>query len=359
LLNKSAKIKSITAGKKLLPYTFDVAAPAPNRFVRAGRLLTVDLSSVKASKFTIRFQYDCVFDEIQSSANSFDENWIELSGYSAWFPYNDQERSFTQTVNVAINEGFKVSGSGIVTRSNSRWQLVQNQKSNDIVLLASKNLQTQFLQQDDLTIRLDYIDFENEKAIALATAAKEFLGYYEKWFGASAGKYLTFAINPTKNVTSYSRIGFISFQVKGMTDEELNLQIGHELGHLWWRNATTATWEDWLNESFAEYSAILAMREKYGTYYAAQRIEKYRQDVKDVPPIYELSRDGKYSGLALYRKGPVILFDFGKTVGEKVFLNVLKETAAQKIKDTAAFLKLVETRISVQAREELEKLLRS
>lgn len=359
LLNKNAQIRSIAVGKKSLPYTFDVAAPAPNRFVRAGRLLTVDVSSVKASKFIIRFQYDCVFDEILSSANSFDENWIELGGYSAWFPYNDEERSFTHKVNVAINKEFNVSGSGIVTRSKNGWQIVQNQKSNDIVLLASKNLQTQFLQQNDLTIRLDYIDFENEKAVALATTAKEFLGYYEKWFGASAGKYLTFAINPTKNVTSYSRIGFISFQVKGMTDEELNLQIGHELGHLWWRNATTATWEDWLNESFAEYAAILAMREKYGADYAAQRIEKYRQDTKDVPPVYGLSRDSQYSGLALYRKGPVILFDFGKSVGEKVFLNLLKVTSEKKIKDTATFLKLVETRISVQAREELEKLLRS
>ena len=359
LLYKNAKIKTIAVGQKSLPYTFDAAAPAPNRFVRAGRLLTVDVSSVKANKFTIRFQYDCIFDEIPSSANSFDEKWIELGGYSAWFPYNAEERSFTHTVNVAIDKEFKVSGSGIVTRNKSGWQIVQNQKSSDIVLLASKNLQTQILQQNDATIRLDYIDFENEKAVALATTAKQFLGYYEKLFGASGGKYLTFAINPTKNVTSYSRIGFISFQVKGMTDEELSLQIGHELGHLWWRNAGSATWEDWLNESFAEYSAVLAMREKYGADYVARRIEKYRQEIKDVPPVYELNRDDKFAGLALYRKGPVILSDFSKSVGEQVFLDLLKETSAQKISNTATFLKLVEAKISVQAREELEKLLRS
>jgi len=37
----------------------------------------------------------------------------------------------------------------------------------------------------------------------------------------------------------------------------------------WWANAPVNSWEDWLNESFAEYSALMAVRELFG----AERFE--------------------------------------------------------------------------------------
>jgi len=37
-----------------------------------------------------------------------------------------------------------------------------------------------------------------------------------------------------------------------------------EFSHLWWSNAPTDTWEDWLNEGFAEYGAPRAVRQRIG-----------------------------------------------------------------------------------------------
>ncbi|MDT8401169.1 MAG: hypothetical protein RQ743_05700 [Bacteroidales bacterium] len=41
----------------------------------------------------------------------------------------------------------------------------------------------------------------------------------------------------------------------------------HEISRLWWLRADANTWEDWLNEGFAEYTALVVLRELYGKEY--------------------------------------------------------------------------------------------
>ncbi|MBC8139866.1 MAG: hypothetical protein H7Y38_00335 [Armatimonadetes bacterium] len=358
LLNKKATIKSITLNEAPARFMFDIVADAPNRFIRAGRTLTVLRNNAKSGKLVLRLEYDCVFDEITSDANAFSREWIELGGYSAWFPFSDDYGRFSYTVDVTIDRGMSVSGSGVVTKTgDTTWRLKQSARSKDIVLIASDRLQTRILPQGSGTLRLDFVNLADAKAQELARIAEGIGNNYQKWFGRATGTYTTFALNPNKDLTSYARTGFVSFQIKGMDTAELVHNIGHELAHFWWNHAPTGTWEDWLNESFAEYSAALAARELFGERSLEKTIEQYRKEAEGSPPLRNADRNGKAAFVLLYRKGVIVLHELRRKIGAEKFVSLLAETTKRKTSNTEDFLRLTEKYSSRQTRESLEAAL--
>ena len=52
--------------------------------------------------------------------------------------------------------------------------------------------------------------------------------------------------------------------------------IAYELAHLWWCKSNPNSWEDLLNESFAEYSVRMELRKVFGEVKYAAKIDKWR-----------------------------------------------------------------------------------
>jgi hypothetical protein len=46
--------------------------------------------------------------------------------------------------------------------------------------------------------------------------------------------------------------------------DRLLFTLTHEVAHFWWSGAPSVTWENWLNEAFAEYSALMYVRKFEG-----------------------------------------------------------------------------------------------
>ena len=123
--------------------------------------------------------------------------------------------------------------------------------------------------------------------------------------------------------------------------QSLYLHIAHELAHYWWLSANLQN--AWLNESFAEYSALMAARRLKGMEVFNASLENKRKLDKDLPPIYGFDRTKTpaQSPMVLYVKGPLKLHGLENDLGEERFLEFLQKTADAKVDDTDELIELL------------------
>jgi aminopeptidase N len=116
--------------------------------------------------------------------------------------------------------------------------------------------------------------------------------------------------------------------------------LGHEIAHFWWQGAT-GNWEDWLNESFAEYSALnlikeLSSKEEFNT-----KLNIKRSESSNTPPIWGISRSDPSAEQVLYSKGVVLLNELEEKIGKNKFLELYRARIDKKINNTLDFLNLI------------------
>lgn len=110
---KYSDIKHIRSKNKELAYSFDTKAKSSNTYIRQGAPLRLTVPK-KKGVCSITFDYTCNLDSLDTWMSSMEKDWVQLGYYVAWFPVNSDSRDFTANVSVSINEGYTVSGSGIV-----------------------------------------------------------------------------------------------------------------------------------------------------------------------------------------------------------------------------------------------------
>jgi aminopeptidase N len=134
--------------------------------------------------------------------------------------------------------------------------------------------------------------------------------------------------------------------------------LAHEAAHIWWKDASVTTWEDWLNESFAEYSALMVLRQLYGEQYYADEVASCAAESAGAPPIWGIERADPSAYTALYLKGPVILGRLEAAIGRDKFIEFLGALQAERVNTTAGLLGVLERLTSTEARSQLESDLR-
>jgi hypothetical protein len=358
VLWKNTLIHSISLGHAQLPYSFDTSSQSPIMYIpNGGRLLIVRTNQDSGTQF-ISLDYECNMKNLQGWAKSFSDSWIELNFYSAWFPVCTTSGNFTSEIAISIDSAYVVSGSGIVSRPNDSWEMVQPWHSYDNVIIASANLKKKVLQSRGAYIEADYFDFPESAADSVISECGYALALYEKLFGTKDTTYLKFIIAPFEKGGGYSRKNFVSMGTK-----QFNLYtqagIGHELAHFWWKNASAATWEDWLNEGFAEYSMLVYFRERLGKDVFLKRVGEYKIETLNTPPIWGIARNDSAAYNVLYEKGALVLCELEEKVGRDNFFGFLREVSDRKIRTTDDLLSLAEVSFSKEIRSWLENKLRT
>ncbi|MGA9294080.1 MAG: M1 family aminopeptidase [Ignavibacteriaceae bacterium] len=354
VLWKYSSIKEINNKDKNIKYHFDTLTSSPIMYIPNGRKLLVVKSNNSSSRQSLYFNYGCDFTTLSGWANSFAENWIELNFYCAWFPVNLGKSNFSSKFSIYINDGYSITGSGIVSKKRDCWEMSQPWGSFDNVIIASRSLQLKSLEKNSLHIEADYSseDFPETDSDSVLTECKNVLNLFEEIFGKRDSTYLKFVIAPFE-MGGYSRSNFVCLRTK-----KFNLYtekgIAHEIAHFWWHNASSTTWEDWLNEAFAEYSMLVYIREKKGDKIFQKIVEEYKNKTKDLPSIQGIDRNSPKAYSVLYEKGPLILYEFEELVGKDLFFNFLKEAAKSKIATTSDLLNLTEKLLSKEVRSWLE-----
>jgi aminopeptidase N len=193
--------------------------------------------------------------------------------------------------------------------------------------------------------RKSLAEFLDPEDIFLIT--KQGFAYFEKVFGLEYPfeKYDQIAVVDF-NWGAMENIGAVTFferllVFRSKVTERMYLEranvILHEMAHMWFGNMVTMKWWDdlWLNESFAEWSAYLAMGEatrfknSWTSFNSARKNWAYRQDqltsthpiVTDMVDIDTVA--GNFDGIS-YAKGASVLQQLVAHVGRDKFISGLQ-----------------------------------
>jgi aminopeptidase N len=217
-----------------------------------------------------------------------------------------------------------------------------------------------------------YESLQDKTAECLSNDLANILDYYATWFGEDKkGEIFTVIQSPRDKGGDYARKSLIVLSrltdEKYITQHELFVRnLGHETAHFWWNRAPANSWEDWLNESFAEYSALLIIRKMFGAEAYNKWIADKNAAVKNIPPIWGFDRNNMKASEGpdiieanLYSKGPLLLHRLSSRIGDEAFKLLCNEMVRTSVSSTDSFLSLLEKKHGSKIRTWFEDLLKS
>lgn len=354
---KYSDIKHIRSKNKELAYSFDTKAKSSNTYIRQGAPLRLTVPK-KKGVCSITFDYTCNLDSLDTWMSSMEKDWVQLGYYVAWFPVNSDSRDFTANVSVSINDGYTVSGSGIVEHKDDKWEMLQPWGGFDLQIVASPTLKSKKMTNDGRTFEVVYTDFADADADSALLACSEALQFYTCLFKTNpSNDYMKFLVVPRRG-GGISRKNFIAYATKRF-NEHFKTAIGHEMGHFWWNKAPTFSWEDWLNEGFAEFSMLWYIKCHFDKHVFDCYLEACRENARHACPIYEVDRDAPEAYDALYNKGALLLYDLEQKVGEQRFFEFMQGVAEREITSTTLLLDYAEEVFGKEIRKWIENRIKS
>lgn len=319
-----------------------------------------DLEPGRSLTVSVRYEGAIVGDPW--GTNGVTEGWVELGMYAAWFPLKPDEKAFTSSVRVTLDSTYTVAGAGKVptgvpTEDGRVWTLEQSRPSDDIVVIAGRGLRRQRVGAGAAAVTLYASRLGPAEIERIVSDATDIVDSETEWFGDPGPIPLTVVLADRDRGGGYARPGLVVLTYDGAADAYAKFTKGlaHEISHLWWSGAPTTSWEDWLNESFAEYSALLWIRRRMGEDVFADYVARYEEQCENLPPIRNLARNDEAAYAALYRKGLMVLFRLEETMGREDFRLFLKAVHANQVRSTEALLELLRRRASPDAARVLEE----
>ncbi|QVK17455.1 hypothetical protein KHQ81_11430 [Mycoplasmatota bacterium] len=309
--------------------------------VLESKLLIINLKRIyhKGEQINVHMIYQGQVDIVSKwEINRITEPFIELSLYSPYFPLTKDLQLSTFSIEVNLPEDYYlINGQKHIDYR----RIEQREPTNDCTLIASNQFK-QIKTEDYLTVY--YINNESKHvAKKINDDCLWLINYFTDAFTETElSQELSIVILPRKIGGAYCRPGLIVFP--DMIDEDdVSIRfLAHEISHLWWnKSINTNSWEDWLNESFAEFSSLMVYRDHYGETKFNQLIAKYKEKAKNTPPIYKINRSDEAAHTVLYIKGAVILYQLENKLGKERFIQFLKQVHQNKIKETKQLLRLL------------------
>jgi len=131
--------------------------------------------------------------------------------------------------------------------------------------------------------------------------------------------------------------------------------LGHELGHNWFTGADITTWEDWLNETGAEWAALLYILSLNEKEFFENHISKAKENYKDTPVIKSL--DGKRPNDGVHTRGVMMFYEIYREYGIEVITTILKGLIELNKHTTENFLVELKNKIGSDIPNKIEQSL--
>ncbi len=263
-----------------------------------------------------------------------EENIRLLGFYNAWYPLvaDDEE---TYEVTVHADDRYELI-QGVYDPENGTWAYsTKNQNFVDchIMLINREKACKLTVEHTDIW----YFHKEQEKAAqALFHGFSQVYEFYRKLYGHGiTGKSIIVLLpEKYKGMGAYQRTGLTVFAEVSKNTEWLLHVLFHELGHNYATGAPYTSWEDWLNETHAEWSALLYWQ-KYHPAFFEQLMREKRQRYTGT---YCLKPDGENRPQDVHLTGTLIYGDIFQQFGADAITTLLQTFDELKLKDTAHFM---------------------
>lgn len=301
---------------------------------------------------SVRMNYSAVLipEPMDNRINAIEPGYIELNVDSFWFPIDSRfSKLLTAEVDLMVGEGWQGVSTGDVTPIQGGMHVVNKDPRLDIALALSKSFRITRLAGFTL-----YDQRESPAGTdALVTTATRCRQYLDERFGQSnplpVGRFLI----TTRSESGYARENYIVFtDIADTSPAPLTRFVCHEFAHYWARGGKFDTVENWINESFAEYLGMMAVRAFHGEETYGEMLVSMRKQIegKELPPIWVPGATERGPYLVNYRKGPLALAWLENQVGEKYFLAFVQKLFALDEKTTPLLLDTLEMVAGQEAR---------
>ena len=361
-------------GQKLAGYRFDQDSPSSIPYLPECGVITLEFSEPleKGERIELEFEYRGKITKWPEwSANIISDEWTELGLYFPWFPYHPDDGDLTFSLDVECDPVYRMCSYGECVRHGDTWHTEWDQPTNDIVIALGKKLDKQSIQEENRVVRVNSVTLSQSTANMMLKDVSSILTCYAKWFSDQVPSQVSIIQSPREKGGGYTRRGLIV--LGGLHDQQFverreaySRYLGHEIAHLWWWKAETTSWEDWLNESLAEYSALMIVREFFGQDSFDKRLADKQKTIEDTVPIWGFNRTDystkekmKETEIILYNKGPVLLYELETRIGQKRFRAVCRQLISQNIASTHSFLQVLRGWEGDQVGDWMEKSLKT
>jgi hypothetical protein len=364
-LHRQFTIESLT-GDWLADWHFDTDTPVPIRWLPTSGVLSLNWDSSALTKAPLEFQFAYqgrITEVAEWSANTIGPEWTEIGLYLPWYPSHPSLGMFTFDVEVECDPAYQITSYGEISHHADVRRLSWHRPTTDIVLTFSKTMTQRTFPAGDFNVHLNSQTLGEESAKRIGRDLTDILNTLQRWFGPGPGGDVTVTQSPREKGGGYTRRGLVI--LAGLDDETYTEKrepyaryLGHELAHLWWWRADTATWQDWLNESFAEYSALRIVKEQCGQASFEKRLANKAEALPGLPPIQgfnpgDCDTEEKLAIIQhlFYDKGPILLHQLAEKIGFETFLSLCQAMREKQIAETAAFLDLLEDHTGTAIRD--------
>jgi hypothetical protein len=311
--------------------------------------LVVDVESIKTPTVKLRF----VIDGDYLVREGGDNAW-QLGLEEPWFPLPRQLSAQAYTVHsmLRIKKPFigLAPGNTISRRDDGDYNVVENviDKPVQFTMVEAGKYNLIEEKRGDLTVRVATYGIRNDRASKQLTGiAYGLIDYYEYFLGPFPWKeFNIIQVNDYGWGQAPPATMFITNEAFNPTlggaeqwySQGINERFAHEIAHQYWlyvvRNPSRE--EEWIAESFAEYSAALALKKLMpngdGVY--NRLVAHWRggapmgTKVAPIPYANRIEGDASVSFrqrfALLYEKGPYLLYTLHKELGDQTFLTFLK-----------------------------------
>ncbi|MBS0011464.1 MAG: hypothetical protein KFF49_08640 [Bacteroidales bacterium] len=343
-LHRELLIEELTINEKVA-YTVSTDT-SDIRYMPYATRYSLNTQSLKNDKMTLYLKYSGRITEWPEwSANVIGEDWTEMGSYFPWYPLNRDYGPFTYEVEVFTDDDYRtfMMGTGAV---DNNWALYRAEEpTNDMVFCASKNLKTEKKEIYQYNFWLAHSTFPDSLINTLTSDIRQILLLYNRWF-PPGGNTMCMVESMREKGGAYARLGGI--YLPGFTEADYHelrkpytRYLAHEIAHLWWHRADANTWEDWLNEGFAEYSALMVLRELYGPEYFEEWTARKVKSSAGTDPVWQYDRNGEQAYTILYDKAPLLLYELEGRIGLDALKQVMWNLLLNKVSTTYEFKRIL------------------
>lgn len=274
---------------------------------------------------SIRISYGGVLipEPMENHINAIEPGRVELNVDSFWFPIDARFTKFTTAdLTVHIGEGWQGVTTGEAVPIEDGFRIVNTDPRIDIAFSLSKSFY--ITQSDGFTIYDQREQHEGtDRLVATANKCRSFL---DNRFGMTDPLPVAKLLITERSSSGYARENYIAFtDISETKPAPLMRFVCHEFAHYWSRGAKFDTVDNWINEAFAEYIGMMAVREYLGQAAYDEMLTSFASQIADeeLPRVWKQGDTARTSYLVQYRKGPLVLARLENNVGQTAFLEII------------------------------------
>lgn len=291
----------------------------------------------------------CYSGRISGWHNIITDDIIELNRYGVWLPceMSCEVKSFL-TVS-GCEDFFLVKGEF----DGSLWHYSAGEWDMNIVLYRKSKLQT----VSGKYISIYYADKSLDEAAEFSkNVFEDVLDYYTKelFQREYLGGHMEIAcLYPAlTSGGAYKRDGLIVCITPGTDEKEAVTVNAHEMAHTWCGGADVGSWEDWLNETTAEWSMLLYCLDRNKTEIFDKMIAEHMEKYPEFPPVK--TADGSHPE-GVHTKGTVVFYKLYKAFGAETIKSAIRIFVGLEAKTTERLLAEMKAQGLSEAADVLEK----